>query len=106
MRSISASGISDRSSIRSETSATRCIGGKCKLSARAARRKFGPSFAVRKNWRPPPDLAGRLRYLDLRGEGPLWGPGTGRQFAGREQERLVQFRCARILLFSHRFGCL
>ena len=54
----------------------------------------------------PADLAGRLRYLDLRGEGPLWGPGTGRQFAGREQERLVQFRCARILLFSHRFGCL
>ena len=47
MRSISASGISDRSSIRSETSATRCIGGKCKLSARAARRKSAPSFAVR-----------------------------------------------------------
>ena len=23
----------------------------------------------------PADLAGRLRYLDLRGEGPLWGPG-------------------------------
>ena len=42
-----ASGTSDRSSIRSETSATRCIGGTCTLSARAARRKFGPSFAVR-----------------------------------------------------------
>ena len=24
----------------------------------------------------PADLAGRLRYLDLRGEGPLWGPGS------------------------------
>ena len=47
MRSRSASGISDRSSIRSETSSTRCIGGKCKLSARAARRKSAPSFAVR-----------------------------------------------------------
>ena len=44
-----ASGTSDRSSIRSETSATRCIGGTCTLSARAARRKFGPSFAVRKS---------------------------------------------------------
>ena len=42
-----ASGTSDKSSIRSETSATRCIGGTCTLSARAARRKFGPSFAVR-----------------------------------------------------------
>ena len=29
---------------------------------------------------------------------------TGQQFAGREQERLVEFRCARILLFSHWFG--
>ena len=26
---------------------------------------------------------------------------TGQQFAGREQKRLVKFRCARILLFSH-----
>ena len=44
-----ASGTSDRSSIRSETSATRRIGGTCTLSARSARRKFGPSFAVRKS---------------------------------------------------------
>ena len=30
----------------------------------------------------PGDLAGRLRYLDLRGEGPLWGPlGEGRSLA-------------------------
>ena len=29
-----------------------------------------------------PDLAGRLRYLDLRGEGPLWGPvGEARHIA-------------------------
>ena len=39
IRSRSASGMSLRSSKRSETSSTRCTGGKCRLSARAARRK-------------------------------------------------------------------
>ena len=43
-------GYHDRSSIRSETSATRCIGGKCKLSARAATQKIPRCrFDVRKS---------------------------------------------------------